>query len=57
MGGVYADETPTTMPSIPNTLNRFSRCSGHGPNEVSSICFVLAWYRQYFLPEGFTLYR
>ena len=29
MGGVYADATPQTMPSIPNVLNRFSRqCSG-----------------------------
>ena len=26
MGGVYADATPMTMPSIPNVLNRFSRC-------------------------------
>ncbi len=25
MGGVYADATPMTMPSIPNVLNRFSR--------------------------------
>jgi hypothetical protein len=26
MGGVYADSKPFTMPSIPGTLNRFSRC-------------------------------
>ena len=32
MGGVLADATPMTMPSLPNVLNRFSRCRS---------CFIL----------------
>jgi hypothetical protein len=35
MGGVLTDDTPKTMPSIPNVLNRFSRYQYH---EITALC-------------------
>ena len=40
MGGVYADSTPMTMPSIPNVLNRFSRWPAFSSLHHSKICLM-----------------
>ncbi len=39
MGGVRSDSKPMTMPSIPNVLNRFSRCVlVHFARELAIAC-------------------
>ena len=43
MGGVLADATPMTMPSLPNILNRFSRLLNVESSSLSITVFDRVW--------------